>query len=274
MINCDDLFDFEIPEELLNGSTSSEESSVDKSQVEEHRIVPKIRRKFVGYSHNGNKKSKLFEVDGQLVSFEASFPLPRVVYSDIRGCYASMFTNAMNSHDFPLLYGFLDTFCVPNACYASTKATSYRDARTSTEQGLFAMGRKFYARMQCAPDTVSRLGETSIISYSGTKAVKIVAKFNADYTEILDRPRARRHNESSCPLVASEHQFVCPYASGKRKQPEKGMMLDIMQRVDLRGLPVKAKPVALKAVGEVVIYVDEQKRITRIEKNFTVTEPN
>ena len=270
MLSQSDVFDFEALEELCSeDSTSSEENSVEKATERQQRFIPKIRRKFVGYDQSGNKKSKLFDVDGQLVAFEARFPKPRVVYSDIRRSYATMFMNAMNSHDFPLLFGFLDTFCIPSACYASTKATVFKPARTSVESGLFEMGRKLYARMQCAPDTVSRLEDTQIISYSGTKSIKIVAKFKAEYTELLDRPSDCRV-ERVKPLPDYSQEFVCPYATGKRKPPVNGMMLDIMHRMDLRNLPVKAVPVPLKAVGEVVIFVDEWKRITRIEKNFVV----
>src|SRR5205814_63544 len=48
--------------------------------------------------------------------------IPKIMKSDIRNAYPAMLANVLNTGDFSLMFGFMDTFFVPNIVQTSKKS--------------------------------------------------------------------------------------------------------------------------------------------------------
>lgn len=275
---------------------SDDTSSEDLSSVQSKVTVLKV-------SQEGNKKTKLIACDSGTVEFSAYFPKPKVIHSDIRRSYGPMFVNAMNSGDLPLLYGFLDTFLVPNATKVSRKTFKSRHSQIplsqthiSEQQGVVDIAKHWYCRMQMSPDTVIAVKDVKIVSNSKTDETKILSRFSMKATKIMgETNHGFCHNHSvekqggpvcvECNLTHFRHhgqvrnRLLLAESTVGKKRPctseediHRRNMHEIVSTVNelVSTIPRRTEPIQLEAEGDFIMYIDENRRITRLEMSIDV----
>lgn len=283
----------EILDDLCSDDTSSEDIS---SRESSSLAVLKVHQE-------GNKKTKVIDCDGQIIQFEAYFPKPKVIHTDMRRSYGTMFVNAMNSGDLPLLYGFLDTFLVPNATKISTKnfkskpnPFSLHQSHVSEQQGVVDIAKHWYCRMQMSPDTVIGVKDIKIVSNSKTEETKIISRFTMKATKIMGEfnhgfchdhsqekqtgPVCTKCNLNHFMKPDPSHKKWCsPIIVPRKKRPLDASMKehemnieDIVASVSalVSTIPRRAEPIQLSAEGVFTMYIDEHRRITRLEMSVDV----
>lgn len=252
--------DFEL---LLDDLTSldytSSEESCKTSEVIESALVPSQKTKHT------RKKRKIDVIcnNGDLVSFEAHFPRTRIVQTDIRRSYANMYVNTMNSGDFSMLFGFLDTFCSPSFNHSITRQfTMNSQLQTCSffRNGIAACSQFWCYNFVTIPDSTIFLTDASIVTSDDGESSKIVAHYVFKATKILDCSPLWNDvfSDEKDDCKAIHNQYVGSSA-----------MQDILKEVEekVKELPLRAVPLPVVSRGQFIIYLDEHKRMTRMEMN-------
>jgi len=306
MIECSDITDFDLLLDDLctDDNTSFEDISSNEDNpatVEVVKCLPLLK-----VEQQGNTKTMLFDDDGTIIQFQASYPKPRVVYADIRRSYANMFVNCMNSGDFPLMYGFLETFLAPDCRKIATKTfknTTLVDSRISEQQGVIDISKHWYCRMSIVPDTMVKIKDLRIVSNSKSDETKILARFEMTGTKVLNEFKHQGycciHNNDTynCPTIrcamqhfatnssTSKYYSLCKpsintssaVTGNKRSRnfmnrEKKECMREIMTTVEelVSNLSLREVPIPVQAEGDFIMIIDDQKRISRIELSMVV----
>jgi len=212
--------------------------------------------------------------------------VPRVLMFDIRKCYAKMIVNVMNSGDFPLLYGFIETYFAPNAHHTSTKAVTHGDSRNVFSMDVYGsdeLVKYWYSFMNLTPDGITTLFDATIQHTTG----KVVTGIHKDATQIYELretaiPNSEyleyiliqesKHDRLSfssrdCSVVSSSSQKKRKTDEMEEVEDKKRRMKSIMSSVEsaVSGLVLRKSPLRLSVNGTFSIYTDENKRITRME---------
>ena len=226
--------------------------------------------------------------------------IPRMLVKDIRKLYATMFINSINSGEFPLLYGFLDTYYDHHtAHYSLTKYSPGGVDRLFTMNffGLDEVGKYWYSILKVSPDNIVRILGCVIQPSTG----KIICRFQKKATQIyVDPPGATGYyapyvfvdkkygnqvasiNNGNDEIVvgkSSEASFTTTSSTSSESSGAKSSkeddkldskflaMREIMDSVDgvVKELPLQDPPRSVIAEGMFIISTDTNKRITKIE---------
>lgn len=111
--------------------------------------------------------------------------IPRILKSDIRRKYLFMFTNVMNSYDFPLLDSFFRKFTASNVSLYKSPCQMDKGpavALSGVNLLIYYMG----AMLQTSPDKVIRLDGTTIKQRSDTEDTVLSANFSLKFTRFYN----------------------------------------------------------------------------------------
>ena len=121
----------------------------------------------VTFRQQENKRTKVFHEGDYSKEFDVMYPKPRVVFTDIRRSYMNMFVYCMNSGDISLMYGFLDTFFIPDAYRIATK--TYKSLleckRTCEQHGIIEISQHWFSRIHMTPDMSISSRNSRIVCY-------------------------------------------------------------------------------------------------------------
>jgi len=278
-------------EELLDDLCTEDNTEVIESSN-------KMNLKFLSTHKEGNKKAKVFAYDGGTIEFEATFPIPKVIQTDIRRSYGLMFINAVNSGELPLLYGFLDTFLAPNAKQITRKLVKsvVDDVHGSQQRGVISIAKCWFTRLQMAPDTVLGIKDVKIVSNSDNDGTLLLSKFSIKATKILgESSHGHCHNHSEnissdpiCNLICQIcyhflnnehiHEESLPLlanTSGKRpmicdEDKHLQTIAEIQSNVSklIGSLNASSEVVELEVDGDLIFHIDSSMRITKVELTF------
>lgn len=211
--------------------------------------------------------------------------IPRFLVQDIRKCYTKMFQNVMNSGDFALLYGFLETYYASNPQHSTTKYIRGNSEKVFTMNffGLSEVAKYWYCIMNMSPDNVLMLTDSTIQHTTG----KVMSNLHKEGTHIyVDPPRAASYY---APYIWVEEKYDKEhlYTLDSRTKdisvgrPEgrevedtvdsverrKAKMKEIMNSVEtvVSHLPLRNPPQPVGADGTLIISTDENKKITKME---------
>lgn len=183
----------------------------------------------------------------------------RLLKSDIRKTYATMFTNVMNSNDLTLIYGFLDTFLTSTA-YQATGCQ--RDEFSSTQyfsllNGVTSMFRFWCSTLSQIPDAVVRIQHTSINlpDFVGCDTT-ISTYFTLECTRIYDDEFPVRSS------ILADNEDV-DNGEGDKQRLMKKVISRVSERLSQTAL--LAVPVKISTKGRFVLAIDDDKRIKGVE---------
>jgi len=230
--------------------------------------------------------------------------IPRLLSKDIRKMYSLMFVNVINSYNFPLIYGFFDTYYNQTTVeYAITKysPTNAKKLYTMNFYGLDEVAKFWYANMRISPDNVVILQESSIQPFMG----KIVCRFQKRATQVYVDPPGSAGYFAPHVFVDKKYGKEILYANDKvnndfvvgngtsdtsstsdesmsiqdeidtedynRGNEKISAIQKIMNSVDsvVDQLPLCDPPRTVVADGMFIISTDENKRICKIEVHLT-----
>lgn len=248
--------DSEFKQLLLSISSESDESTSSNSSVCQVDVRMKSKHRFQSRKEMNKKSRKIVvSVPNSFISveFEACFPRPRVVRTDIRRSYANMFTNALNSANFPLLYGFFDTFCNRSYSHSITRQLNKAGHSPYTYQrkGVLSCAQFWFLHMLLMPDTVSVLTNAVVISPEDSLESRIECSYSLRATKIYDGGLLLLNDECGC------------FEDG----------VDTMEAVlrstqmTVEALPPVERPLQIGSDGVYTMFLDEHKRLTRLEMN-------
>lgn len=211
--------------------------------------------------------------------------IPRFLVQDIRKCYTKMFQNVMNSGDFNLLYGFLETYYASNPQHSTTKYIKGHAEKVFTMNffGMNEVAKYWYCIMNMSPDNILMLTDSTIQHTTG----KVMSNLHKEGTHIyVDPPQAASYY---APYIWVEEKYdkehlyvrdsrtndiIVGRPDGREVEEDvhtverrKQVMRDIMSSVDnvVSHLPLRNPPQPVGADGTLVIHTDENKRITKME---------
>lgn len=273
-----DSLDFEaLLDDLAGGEEQSSYSSTDESR----ETVNKSDNCVVLSADSTASK------DRPLFSF---FSKPKILRSDIRRSYMEMLANVLNSGDFPLTYGFLDTYCAPNfEEYAINYNPITNQPYFDRFQGAATVAKMFCATYRMSPDAVFSIADTKVYLSSNTAKCKIVATFSIRATKILDvatdkvfEPENMAQQCHTSTSTSSSTAMTERNKSRKRKgsdsehqqeqhqqqqlESKRAVIASIQKSIDnvTETMPLTANPVQINLQSTMTMYVDEDKFITRV----------
>jgi len=215
--------------------------------------------------------------------------VPRIYTLDIRKCYAKMFVNVLNSGDFPLLYGFLDTYYVGTAHHVTTKYVKGHAEKCFTMNfcGIEEVAKYWYCMVSLSPDTILKLTESTIQHTTG----KVICKIRKEGTHIYADPEGFTSYYAPYVFVeekyTKENLYIGDYNTRdikvgrcKELEPEfyhnqeeqtilekTATIRSILKSVEnvVGKLPLRSLPQTVGADCSLIIHTDENKRITKLE---------
>ncbi len=111
---------------------------------------------------------------------------PRVLKNDVRKNYATMFANIMNSLDFPIMFGFFDTYFTPEfKQHHPMKTGDDVIPHGLTTQGIAAAAKFWCFAMQISPDFLFQLKDTRILYSPFSTNSKIVSIYSYGATKLF-----------------------------------------------------------------------------------------
>lgn len=244
------------------------------------------------YSANGGARKTFVLEEKRMYSYQGikrtleeplktKVKVPRLLCHDIRKCYPGMVANVLNSGNFSMLYGFLDTFFDRNVYFCRVKHSLCGEKLHSLQtNNLKELAKFWYAIMRMSPDNVTRLSESRIQYTTGN----IISNLEVDATILYDAPMAAGYYASYILLderygkqiLFANDKRTNDYVVGRKYDISEGDALNESKLKDMRDvqctvdsvvdrLPLRAMPVKMEAKGTFVISTDENKRITKVE---------
>lgn len=256
------------------------------------------KKKVLEVREEGYKKIKVFasEDNTSTIEFEATFPVPKSVRSDIRRSYGEMFVNAFNSGDLALLFGFLDTFLAPNAKRISriSVKSCVDNSHLNLQRGAVEIAKSLYKQLLMSPDSVLGITNIRVVSNVETDVTIILSRFSLKATKILGEAKldnchkndGKTHSDSLCRTICQicTHFFNREHSVSNMLAVDsvEGLQLDqvdclekikqIRQSVDelLRTAALRVDPIHLQANGNLAFFVDKHMRISKLEMTIDV----
>lgn len=208
--------------------------------------------------------------------------VPRVLFQDIRKCYHKMWFNCLNSGDLAMLYGFLDTFSVPDSQMTITRYGSANPEDKLYRMnvlGLEEMVKYFYCVSNLSPDFVMSITETTVQHTTG----KVTSKMHKESTMIYEDLPNNPNYWAPYILIEDQYSDICPwdrdFAIGKPQCNDVALLdkrqtiREIMKSVDtvISRLHLRMVPAPMSIDGECTITTDEYKRIVKMECSAVVS---
>jgi len=264
-------------------STTSEDYSTSSSDAYSLPVVFKSKMKKV--------PKKL-----RLRMYAKEIHIPKILKSDIRNSYPSMFANILNSGEFPLVFGFLDTFLVPTIKQSYVKTITDTTNEVSfmrgEQAGKFELSKYWCNYIRMGPDMVFHLRNPRIHSHSKTNCVQIVSDFTVEGTKIYGDPKpttrvdchkkVENEEENIRDLINRKLALGNEYTKREQRKRELDEMRELDEKRELcrqielsvenhfQTLTLREKPINFKGVGTLIMYTDEEKRITKVEMDTVV----
>ncbi len=220
---------------------------------------------------------------------DVSLVMPRILKSDIRKQYSTMFTNVFNIQDYNLLTGCFETFCHPNfELYQNSADTlsepdklMYPNAPKILELSGVKLGVQFvYTRLLTMPDVVFRLQNSTFkVFKDGSNRSQVDVSFVVNGTMTHDlfcekKVYARcdaEITEEDAIDIEEQSELYKQYATDLNYDTQIGTQetlsvysADSFQEI-VRNAPLLETPIALSMAGTYVMHLDAEKRVTRIE---------
>jgi len=265
-----DLLIDDLSKDITSGEEFSSSSSVGSSPIYTICNVdsPTSRRQ---------KAKKTLECDdNSSIESEAQLGKLRILRSDIRRSYANMFLNVISSGDFSLLYGFIDTFCTPNAENVFIRPNCqdvFKDQYlTFKQRGVYDMARYWYASALMKPDAVVSMKECNIHTPFNSTVSTVVSLFRFTATLLLEDMPADYGNPNPTVLkvYGPEESLIGHKRRIDAEQQERAStMKNIMASVDnmVSRLSLRSDPISIDADVILTMYLDENKRVTKMVMN-------
>lgn len=244
---------------LLDDLTSIDNSSKGETL---NLVYPVVKEG--SHKKHVSRKRKIDVVDdyGKLVCFEASYPRPRVVRSDIRRSYANMYVNAMNSGDFTVLFGLFDTFCCPTFSHSITRQFTLNSELKSCSffrRGVVACAQFWCYIFVTIPDSTLFLQDVNVFTNDVENTSRVIASYVFKATKIYE------FNQFWKDIVDEEIKVQEKYSDARSTGTE--LIRDIVKSVEdkVSCLPLRTQPLAITSRGQFIIHLDEHKRMVRME---------
>lgn len=287
MVNCVIVNMIE-PEDM---SSSSSDSLEDALHVKDNSCTfggaesASVEDDYKRCGSQGKKKRKDVVEGG-----DGKVKVPRLLVKDVRKSYPAMIANVLNSGNFSMLYGFLDTFFDRNVQF--TRINQSKDGtvnHTLNLNNLIELAKFWYSIMRMSPDSVTRMTEPHIQYTTGN----IISNLEVESTFLYETPMGVGYFASYI-LLDERYGKEILYANDKRTNdfvvgrkyttisdgndvvgscegvmcPEKLQeMKEIQAAVDgiVDSLPLRENPERVTAKGTFVFSTDENRRITKVE---------
>lgn len=285
-VDFDILLEELLDEDYTTGDESTEDSSSDQLSDSLSPRYVKVRKV--------PKKKRLQE-------YAREIHIPKVLKTDIRNSYAAMFANVLNSGDLPLVFGFMDTFFVPEIEQSYTKQLTDENNQLQNlsghHLGRFELIKYWFTTLSMGPDLIFHLRNPRVHSFSKTHCVQIVCDYQWSgtklYQEAVNQPSCQQilyvkaePGEEELVKAVSRAKIEEKYGTqsieeGKRKREleearerdeKREIMLQIMQLVTdhFNTMVLREQPLVINAKGTFTMYTDEFRRITKVEMNTVV----
>ena len=165
-------------------SCDADSASCDRNVEEDPSLD--TESKFTKRKRKYRYKKRLFDPNKPNRRAENMKLIPKIMKYDHRRAYSDLFFHVINSMDFPLMFGFIQTYCTPNFCQSQRKYSLEHQLQESKIQGIASFARSWYSRLIIAPDTIFKPINTKIHMTSNTSCVKIVTTFSLSCTFLYD----------------------------------------------------------------------------------------
>jgi len=274
---CDDPDFDSLLQELSNDFTSSEDISITSSLTYSPRIpaVSKIQSKNKTQKKQKFIKPQLTDDSSIESSIESNFILtkPKILRTDIRRSYSTMLVNVILSGDFPLLFGFLDTFTTYNMESEFSRPNHSEGDGSQTlnfrQKGLFDVAKYHYCNFLTKPDAIITTKECNVVTPRGsTNESQVVTRFLFKATALYEEIPCSFTDSIDCDDDRSESKSnIGSKRSCNNEEMERTkMMRNIMASVDnaVSKLSLRSEPFHIDAEGVVTLYLDESKRIIKM----------
>lgn len=188
-------------------------------------------------------------------------PALKMVKNDIRRSYPNLLINVMNSCDFSLLYGLLDTFFVPD--FVQNLYCTYQEGYDGisnhelTLNGLFGVAHHWFTSFLLFPDAAATLLNTEINVHAG----KIVASMSFTASIVYDQAQAIRT------LCDNSNRDIATQRASALNDDSKSTIKALLDSIcgTINALTPMLQPKAVEAKGTITLHTNEEKQITSIE---------
>jgi len=245
-------------------------TSYDETSSQSTIVATTMQKKKSGAQSSSSKyQSKKRKIDvvvdnGEVVSFEADFPRPRIVKTDIRRSYANMYTNAMNSGDFRLLFGFFDTFCNSTFSHSITRTIPMMNESkvfSFFRRGIAETVMHWYYTFLTVPDSALFITNTDILTNDDGSS-RIVSRYRFKATRIYDCSALWKQIMDGS-TTGDEFFQLKPVENDSN-------IMDVIQKTvhdRVSSLKLMIEPMPAESEGVFTLFLDEDKRITKMEMN-------
>lgn len=181
----------------------------------------------------------------------------RVLRSDIRRSYSGMLANVLNSYDYSLMFGFLDTFLTRTAeqTAACSFGADYPPIMLETKQGVSDIFQFWCSNLHTIPDSVMKLKNTCVTVPVAGCGSKVMSTFTLEATSIYDMPFPGVPEEISADAVP---KGCCE--GSKVVRSVVGKVTDGLSKLSLRQSPLR-----IVSEGRFILTLDDEKRITGVD---------
>lgn len=235
---------------------------VDKcAPTKSKHIVLGKSRKIVAKKIAKKRKIAVTTKSGSIFDFEACFPKPRILVSDIRRSYASMYVNALNSGQLPMVYGFLDSFGTPSFCHSMTFTVDADTTVTTKETGIGSFVNYWLCGVCETPDIALSIKDSTILTDDDGSNSRVSFNFELSATKVFDDPL------QSCLSEVSDDNGSRIWSVSNEECPNMISMNDIARSIALQKqrLVLKEIPEKMSADGVITLFLDSCLRIVRLE---------
>jgi hypothetical protein len=222
---------------------------------------------------------------------------PRALLHDIRRSYAEMFTNVVNTVDFRMLYGFIDTFFSRNIVQiVSRYSMTTKENETLALGGVLSVAKYWY--VATCPDATTTFFDTKICNSSDSRNNQIVSMYACSGIKLYDTSNppqipsviygcgldeqivqhSIKYVDDESDVTSDEDSQSSERVGGKRKRAAQSSPVvaleHIMQTLEdaTDYLPLLEEPMYVKSLGRMIMHTDENNFITKLVIEMTYTE--
>ncbi len=159
--------------------TPSESSSSDH---DEHHVVYVKKRKYE-WKNGSIQQIVTSPKRGRFNRSHFAIPIPRILKSDIRRKFVSMYENVMNSYNYHLISSYFQRFFVPEVRFEKKDIFSTPVKYVTILEGVQPVLCYFLLLLQMCPDKITRVSEIQLKQSSNdVDKTEVACKFNVKNT--------------------------------------------------------------------------------------------
>ncbi len=272
-------------ESTLDHWLQSEEDSSSGFSIsdhEEHHVVYVKRRKYE-WKNGPTQQAVTIPKRSRRIRGHFAIPIPRILKSDIRRKFVSMYENVMNSYNYHLISSYFQRFFVPDVRFEKKDIFTSPLKSSTILEGVQPVLSFFLLLLQICPDKITRVSEIQLKQSSDDiDRTEVACKFNVTNTAvyqmtvpqffsivknevkaICDRFIEYRPNEDyQITAISRKRKMDTPPNEGEERHqslfdPISGMfMKSRFQRLET--------PMEYEVEGHLSFIVNHEKRIERI----------